>query len=431
MPDTENLDTENLDTEKPEDKEETLENSGSKETSFYNPVTLYEYKTTLCTNIVEFCPYKGFEDLYVIGSYEFLESNDTNLYPEEFKDITEELMENKNNNKDDDSDDEDIDINDISDLDNISIKRTGRVIFQKLEPNNNKNNNLKIQTITSLSEATIFDIKWSYQKIKNAGYLGMADSAGNLSIYKLVDNGTTFDLEPKISTDNETNEVCCSLDWSNRLTNSTSHVVVSRSNGFITLYDFGDNNLKPLDEWRAHTQEAWVVAFDHWNTNIVYTGSDDCYFKGYDTRAGTSSSIFINEGHEAGICTIQVNPHDPNIMATGGYDTFLNIWDKRMITKPLIHYCTESGVWKVKWNPRMEKRHLIAAACMYNGFRIYNINTQLAPGEDEDDAIKEVCSYDKHESIAYGIDWCLYNDENNPNQILGSCSFFDHSFHIY
>jgi len=53
-------------------------------------------------------------------------------------------MENKNNNKDDDSDDEDIDINDISDLDNISIKRTGRVIFQKLEPNNNKNNNLKM-----------------------------------------------------------------------------------------------------------------------------------------------------------------------------------------------------------------------------------------------------------------------------------------------
>jgi len=50
MPDTENLDTENLDTEKPEDKEETLENSGSKETSFYNPVTLYEYKTTLWYN---------------------------------------------------------------------------------------------------------------------------------------------------------------------------------------------------------------------------------------------------------------------------------------------------------------------------------------------------------------------------------------------
>jgi len=44
------------------------------------------------------------------------------------------------------------------------------------------------------------------------------------------------------------------------------------------------------------------------------------------------------------------------------------------MAKPIIHHCTEGGVWKIKWHPRLEKKNYIAAACMYNGFHIYDIN---------------------------------------------------------
>jgi len=43
---------------------------------------------------------------------------------------------------------------------------------------------------SSLSTPAIFDLKWSYQKINNNGYLGMADAIGNVTVYKLVNKGT-------------------------------------------------------------------------------------------------------------------------------------------------------------------------------------------------------------------------------------------------
>jgi len=316
----------------------------------YIPQTEYEYKAVYCTDVVEFCPYKGFENLFVIGTYEVLESGG-NIISEAVDEIP------------DNDDDDDVDVDDDFDEEE-DIKRTGKLLFQKLEENmNSPKNKIKIHNINNTNTPAIFDLKWSYQKIKDVGYLGMADAIGNVTIYKLTFNGTNYDLEKVANTENTTNELCCSLDWSNRITNSTN-VVVSRSNGYISLYDFTSSEIKELQHWKAHTLEAWVAAFDQWNPNVIYTGADDCLFKAYDTRIGTSSSTFVNKQHDAGVCTIQVNPHNENILATGSYDTYLNIWDKRKMSKPIIHHCTEGGVWKVKWHPKLEKKELYCC-CMY------------------------------------------------------------------
>jgi len=387
--------------------------------TYYSPNTQYEYKAVYCTDVIEFCPYKGNEDLFVIGTYEVLESGG-NVISEAVDDLPED--NDDINDNEDGSEEEDDDDN--------SIKRTGRLLFQKLEAIKDDSNKtkIKVHNNSSLSTPAIFDLKWSYQKINNNGYLGMADAIGNVTVYKLVNKGTNYDLEKVANTDNPTSELCCSLDWSNRIGNNTD-IVVSRSNGYLTRYNFSNSEIKQLNHWEGHKFEAWSAAFDQWNTNIIYSGADDCLFKGWDTRMGTSTPTFVNKKHDAGVCTIQVNPHNENIMATGSYDTYLNIWDKRNMAKPIIHHCTEGGVWKIKWHPRLEKKNYIAAACMYNGFHIYDIN--LDSGIGENDAIKEICTYDKHESIAYGVDWCQYENENCSNQIIGTCSFYDHLFHIW
>ena len=103
-----------------------------------------------------------------------------------------------------------------------------------------------------------------------------------------------FDLEKVANTDNTTNELCCSLDWSNRIGHN-NNIVVSRSNGYISLYDFSNNSIKQLEHWQGHNFEAWCAAFDQWNTNVIYSGADDCLFKGWDTRAGTSTPTFVNK----------------------------------------------------------------------------------------------------------------------------------------
>ncbi|ORX56608.1 WD40 repeat-like protein [Piromyces finnis] len=389
-----------------------------KPVTFYNPKTQHEYKAVYCTDVVEFCPYEGHEDLFVIGTYEVLESGGN---------VISEAVDTLDN--DSNEDDDSIDIGDIDDDDDDnSIKRTGRLLFQSLEAvrDDKGKKKIKVHNITSLSTPAIFDLKWSHKKINDYGYLGMADAIGNVTVYKLVSNGKSYDFEKVANTDNTTNELCCSLDWSNRISN-TNNIVVSRSNGYISLYNFNNSEISQLEHWKGHDFEAWCAAFDQWNTNVIYSGADDCLFKGWDTRIGTSTPTFVNKKHEAGVCTIQVNPHNENIMATGSYDSYLNIWDKRNMVKPLIHHCTEGGVWKVKWHPKLEKKSYIASACMYNGFHIYDINLKSAG----DEAITEICHYDKHESIAYGIDWCQYTNDVCSNQIMGTCSFYDHLFHIW
>jgi len=295
-----------------------------------------------------------------------------------------------------------------------------------MEPKADKSK-IKVDNVETINTPAIFDLKWSYQKINYTGYLGMADAVGNVTIYELSSSELEYNLKKVVSTENTTYELCCSLDWANRITNIPK-IVVSRSNGYISLYEFGDNDLKQLNHWKAHSLEAWVASFDQWNPNVLYTGADDCLFKGFDTRIGTSTAIFTNKQHDAGVCSIQVNPNDETILATGSYDTYLNIWDKRNLKKPLIHYCTDGGVWKVKWHPEPEMKYYIGAACMYNGFHIYNIDLNSV---ESNEGITEICSYTKHESIAYGIDWCRYRNSILNKQIVGTCSFYDHLFHLW
>ncbi|ORX79588.1 WD40 repeat-like protein [Anaeromyces robustus] len=389
--------------------------------TYYTPQTDYEYKAVYCTDVVEFCPYQGLENYFVIGTYEVLESGGNVI-----SEVANDLSNDNEDENEDEIEDENTENNDEDDEN--SIKRTGRLLFQNLEPVKDDSNKkkIKIHNVLNLNTAAIFDLKWSYQKINDNGYLGMADAVGDVTVYKLNTNGKIYDLTKVANTENTTNELCCSLDWSNRISSSINNMVVSRSNGYITLYDFNNSEIKQLDHWEGHKFEAWVASFDQWNPNIIYSGADDCLFKGWDKRA-TSAPTFVNKKHDAGVCCIQVNPHNEHIMATGSYDTYLNIWDKRNMVKPLIHYCTEGGVWKIKWHPKLEKKNYIAAACMYNGFHIFDIDYNSV-GEN---AITEICSYDKHESIAYGVDWCQYNNDTCKNQMLGTCSFYDHLFHIW
>lgn len=53
-------------------------------------------------------------------------------------------------------------------------------------------------------------------------------------------------------------------------------------------------------------------------------------------------------------------------------------------------------MWRLKWHPA--DRHLILAACMYNGFAVVRTSEQYS----QVDIIEE---YKGHSSIAYGADW--------------------------
>lgn len=141
--------------------------------------------------------------------------------------------------------------------------------------------------------------------------------------------------------------------------------------------------------WHSHDAEAWTATWDHWQvecadhgyaltsyadqkslacvvlvTNdvvqeaFIYTGGDDCAFKGWDLRAGTATPAFSQrKAHSAGVCCIQVtcsmslpacrlhlmaclswpdfrlrrqsSPLVPHLLCTGSYDERVRVWDTR------------------------------------------------------------------------------------------------------
>ena len=93
------------------------------------------------------------------------------------------------------------------------------------------------------------------------------------------------------------------------------------------------------------------------------------------------------------------------------------------MARPLKDCNVGGGVWRIKWSPL--NSDLAATACMHNGFHIVRGNLKSG------DPLEVVSSYSEHKSLAYGIDWCQLAAAPKDQLTLASCSFYDHSLHIW
>ena len=49
--------------------------------------------------------------------------------------------------------------------------------------------------------------------------------------------------------------------------------MTSHSSGEITLFDVNSaSNVTVVEQWQAHDLEAWIAAFNYWQTEVIYTG---------------------------------------------------------------------------------------------------------------------------------------------------------------
>lgn len=87
----------------------------------------------------------------------------------------------------------------------------------------------------------------------------------------------------------------------------------------------------------------------------------------------------------------------------------------------------------MKWHPTNPSRLLIAA--MHNGFSVVDFDGisvtpsedgKLSPGEGE---LKK--RFEGHDSLAYGVDWSDGGQTSSSEDIVASCSFYDHAMHVW
>ena len=103
------------------------------------------------------------------------------------------------------------------------------------------------------------------------------------------------------------------------------------------------------------------------------------------------------------------------------YDERLLLWDKRLMKSPTKECGLGGGVWKLKW--QSSDSFNLLAATMHNGFHVVSFHG--AEGLE----VEVVASYRQHSSLAYGCDWSRLN--STTNQLIASCSFYDHSLHVW
>lgn len=209
--------------------------------------SLETFDTEFSADSVEWCPAENFNDTFVCGTYQLTPDDDD-----------EGITGCKSTEK---------------------KKRVGRIYLFRVV----KNDKFELKLLQQLDVAAVLDMKWAHVACcGDKVLLGVVNSAGLLQIYELTEEEERVSLtllSEILVNNNNSATLALSLDWSTGIKDQSGSaedkITVSDSQGSISLFRLssGGGDIERIVSWHAHEFEAWITAFDYWNTNIIYTGN--------------------------------------------------------------------------------------------------------------------------------------------------------------
>ncbi|KAM4877668.1 diphthine methyltransferase isoform 2-T2 [Thomomys bottae] len=333
--------------------------------------------TEFTADTVEWCPLDGCQRLLACGTYQLCRPEDLPAGPEEQGGL---------------------------DLDQPQV-RLGCLYLYSFNEDSSATPLVEVQRRDT---SAILDMKWCHIPVGGHALLGVANASGSIELLRLVESEkSSYILQPISSLTVEEQCLSLSLDWSTgksgRVSDQPLKIISSDSKGqlHLLMVDEAGSGLQRVASWQAHHFEAWIAAFNYWQTEVVYSGGDDGLLKVWDTRT-SGTSVFTSKRHSMGVCSIQSNPHKEHVLATGSYDEHILLWDTRNMTQPFADRPVQGGVWRLKWHP--VHHYLLLAACMHSGFKI--LNCQRAVEEQQE--VTVLVSHVLPNSLVYGADWSSF-----------------------
>ena len=123
-------------------------------------------------------------------------------------------------------------------------------------------------------------------------------------------------------------------------------IATSDSSGHISILSFEDGQeMCIIDKRKNHDFEAWICAFDVWNSNVVYSGGDDSKLFLTDLREDSKKRIGV---HDAGVTSLLSDIFHEHWLFSGSYDEKLRLWDTRKTKQPLETHNAEGIFLKLQ-----------------------------------------------------------------------------------